>query len=162
MNKLILTCLIAVATLMPAKKADAGIILISGGGVGVLTGALAIGGGGVVSAYSLLASSFCYHEDGIELYGCLGVFGILGVAGVGLIVLDESGQESQYETVPSYLLEEIRDQAAFKGEFLPSNAEGFKFVQFSHEEVDELFQLADEYTSQAELDSLRTLLTSEN
>ncbi len=36
-----------------------------------------------------------------------------------------------------------------------------KFVQFTDSEVDDLFQLADEYTSPDELAKLRLLLTSE-
>jgi hypothetical protein len=155
MKSMVLALVIS-SLLAPVKKAEAGVTLVSGGTA--LVGVLAIAGGAGISGTSLLGFAFCGF--GANKEECQLVTGGLTVLGLGLIVLDDEGNQNEFKTIPSYLLDEVKAQAMVKGESVKADKNGHKFVQFSDTEVDDLFMLADEFTSGEELQQLRTVLTA--
>jgi hypothetical protein len=148
MKSMVLALVIS-SLLAPVKKAEAGVTLVSGGTA--LVGVLAIAGGAGISGTSLLGFAFCGF--GANKEECQLVTG-------GLTVLDDEGNQNEFKTIPSYLLDEVKAQAMVKGESVKADKNGHKFVQFSDTEVDDLFMLADEFTSGEELQQLRTVLTA--
>lgn len=137
---LMATAVIASSSMMPVKQAEAGVLL--GGAAGIVLGVSGI-------AYGAICGDDCGFGSTLNL----------GVV-IGLVILDENEQPLRaFDTIPSYLFQEIQDQASLKSEFLDLN-QGFKEVVFTHKEVDELFELADDTTSLEQLDHLRDILTS--
>lgn len=145
---------IATSAMMPVKKAEAGAFIpVVGGGI-VLVGISA----GFVGAMTM-TGSFCWEDCNGETEIGLGL--LITMAGIGLIVLDENTQSNEaFNTIPPYLLQEVQDQAAMKAEALSVDENGLREVVFTHEEVDEIFELADESTLLDQLDNLREILTT--
>jgi hypothetical protein len=159
MTKVLMMGLVISSVLMPMKKADAGVVLIGGGSP--IVGVLAIAGGAGLSGLSFMSYMFCgFAGNSKEVAACATVSGLGFFSGIGLIVLDEEGSEKKFDTIPAYLLDEVKSQAIAKGESMAMNSDGMKVVQFSDSEVDELFLMADEFTSNEELAALRSVLTS--
>lgn len=74
--------------------------------------------------------------------------------------LTEEGNQNEFKTIPSYLIQRVKDQFKINAEAFDANENGMKDVVFTSEEVDELFLLADESTDSSELERLRISLTS--
>lgn len=146
---LALSILAVTASLMtPIKKAEAGLLIPAGG----LTGGLMLLAGGAM----MLPAGMMISEDPSDGFP----IALLSL-GVALIVLDEEAKVNEnFNTIPSYLLQEIQDQSTIKADFFKSNPDGVKEIVFTHAEVDEIFELADETTSQDQLESLREILTT--
>lgn len=158
MNKNKLLSIFTVAAIlgaltMPTKKAEAGVIL-SAPLLGI--GGIALGGGALI----VLASSERANDNALTLNERLGPMKKYLMASMALFVLDAEEAGNPFDTIPTYLMQEIKDQAAIKAELIEANADGLKEVVFSNAEVDELFDLADSDVSLDQLDELRNFLTT--
>lgn len=139
MKKLFMTSLLAVLVgFIPTKKAEAGILLLTGQPGMVILGSMIVSG-----TVDLML-------NGGNVYGG---------APISLILLDEEDSnqlEDEYQTVPSYVFNEIEGLAKAKR----TNGNKFEEVIFTDEEVDSLFISLDSRVSSEELDSLRKALTT--
>ncbi len=134
---------------LSTPKAEAGII-------GVCTGTPAaavmiLGGIGLVA---LGAGGLDYA--GSAIFMLVGVFGIVVGEENSVVAADE-----MFQTVPTYLFDEMNAMALEKLEMVEETKEGLKIATFTEHEVDELFTLANDNTSKDELAKLRLLLTEE-
>ena len=141
--------------ILPTKKAEAGVILAS-----PLLGlsGIALGGGSLV----IYATTERANDQALTLNERISPLKKYLIASMALFILDSEKEALLFETVPDYLIQEIKDQAAYKAEALEANDDGIKEVVFTHAEVDDIFVLADTDTSQEELDNLRELLTTQS
>lgn len=157
--KCFLSVLLITTVILPPKKADAGIILITGGAA--IPAVIAIAGGIGMSSLSFMLYADCGYNDEsrFEIFICRFGYPLGMLAGVGLVVLDEEGSPNEFKTIPSYLIEEVKSQAVVKGDDIKADPQGLKLVPFTDQEVDQIFELADESTSQSELDQLRAIMT---
>ena len=135
-------------TLMPAKKAEAGIII----------------GSPVVAVLAVLpfVTGTMTLAQGSDLFKNNDAWGwtLLGI-GIAVVVLDNNTTtDKNLNSIPPYMLQEIQDQASLKAHKMEAGENGIKEVIFSHAEVDEIFDLADENTSPAQLEILRQALTT--
>lgn len=160
MNKKKLLSLFTVAAILgalsiPTKKAEAGVILSS-----PLLGlaGIAVGGTGLF----LQVFNEQANDESLTLREQIAPLKKYLIASMAIFILDSNEQNNSFDTVPSYLIQEIKDQAAIKGELIEANQDGIKEVIFNHDEIDEIFELADESTSLEQLDNLRDLLTTKS
>lgn len=145
MTSLLMIMTITASLMLPSKKAEAGII-IGSPAVAVLaiipfiTGTMTVAEG----------SDFLSEKWGWTLLGLGFAAGILD---------NNTTTNQQLNTIPSYLLQEIQDRALLKSQMMKADQNGIKEVIFTNEEVDEIFELADENTSIEQMNILRQALT---
>lgn len=139
---------IALISLTPVKKAEAGTVLMATAYATGGTGLMVLGGNLAGIAAPVAGVIGMLHERSF-----------IWVA-LGLLVLDETSQIKEFKTLPPYLVNELEGQTIVKAEMVVANEKGIKEVVFTHEEVDAIFELADEETSIDELELLRSMLTT--
>ena len=145
--------LTVMSAIVPMKKAEAGIITAVATG-GATIGYVFMGTGAVLGTIGAVAAS---NAEG--MYNFSGVVELL-LGGV-ILVLDSDSANlliENFKTVPPYVFDEIKTIVDFKAEGIEANEDGLKEVILLESEVDELFMLMDEETSQADKEKLKEVL----
>jgi hypothetical protein len=155
MKKTLLALILTISvTLIPTKKADAGVILMAGT-LGSETSVLITIAGAALMIEGIAGPITCRGN-----LKCILSSPFTAVAGLLYFTLDNEVEEfeNQFETIPSYIFDEIEQMAIMKEDQAIEHQEGIKEVVFTNDEVDSVFELLDERVDQAEVANLRELL----
>lgn len=140
--------------LVTPKKADAGIIIMATGPVGgaavIFMGFMA--GGGV--GYHMGPLSRVASKVGLALT-------IVGAATMIVDAEDAINMQDEFQTIPNYIFDEIEQISISRSEDAIQINEKISEVVFTHQEVDNLFDLIDGEASNEDLSKLRSILTTQ-